>query len=232
MCPVGAGVRLALAAGEAPGIDKETPDNDRRGCLGWFGLRAKRDAERDFMEHVFVHWDGMYRYALRLTGSEPEAHDLVQEAMTKALQHFDRLRPDTNYRAWVYTIVRNAFVSRIRKGDRLALVEDIDVHAAEGEVGPDAAGSNVSMLEVLGTDKFKEGFEDEVLAALQELPEVQRTAVVLCDIEGLDYEAIAHVLDCPVGTVRSRIHHARKRLKQALTGYARARGFGHVESHG
>jgi len=194
--------------------------------LGWFGLRAKRDAERDFMERVFVHWDGMYRYALRLTGSEPEAHDLAQEAMTKALQHFDRVRPDTNYRAWVYTIVRNAFVSKVRKGDRLSLVEDIDVHAAE----PEPTVGAVS--ELLGQDKFKEGFEDEVLAALQELPEAQRTAVVLCDIEGLDYEAIAHVLDCPVGTVRSRIHHARKRLKQTLAGYAQARGFGHVENHG
>jgi len=194
--------------------------------LGWFGLRAKRDAEQDFMERVFVHWDGMYRYALRLTGNESEAHDLVQEAMAKALQHFDRVRPDTNYRAWVFTIVRNAFVSRLRKGDRLSLVEDIDVHAAEPEapVG--------SVMELLGTGKFKEGFEDEVLAALQDLPEAQRTAVVLCDIEGLDYEAIAHVLDCPVGTVRSRIHHARRRLKQALVGYARTRGFGNVESHG
>lgn len=194
--------------------------------MSWFGLRAKRDAERDFMEKVFVHWDGMYRYALRLTGNDSEANDLVQEAMAKALQHFDRVRPDTNYRAWVYTIVRNAFVSKLRKGDRVSLVEDIDLHPAEPEapVG--------SVMELLGTDKFKEGFEDEVLAALQELPEAQRTAVVLCDIEGLDYEAIAHVLDCPVGTVRSRIHHARKRLKQALVGYARARGFHNVESHG
>ncbi|MBL8784380.1 MAG: sigma-70 family RNA polymerase sigma factor [Deltaproteobacteria bacterium] len=176
------------------------------------------------MERVFVHWDGMYRYALRLTGSESEAHDLVQEAMTKALQHFDRVRPETNYRAWVYTIVRNTFVSRVRKGDRISLVEDIDLHAAEPEA------PTGSVMEVLGQDRFKEGFEDEVLAALQQLPEVQRTAVVLCDIEGLDYEAIAHVLDCPVGTVRSRIHHARKRLKQVLAGYAQRRGYSHVEN--
>ena len=208
-------------------LTRATENSEDR--LGWFGLRAKRDAERDFMEQVFVHWDGMYRYALRLTASEPEAHDLVQEAMTKALQHFDRVRPDTNFRAWVYTIVRNAFVSRVRKGDRLALVEDIDLHAAEQ--GP-ALEPGISILDVLGQDKFKEGFEDEVLAALQSLPESQRTAVVLCDIEGLDYEAIAHVLDCPVGTVRSRIHHARKRLKQALADYAKNRGFGHAENHG
>lgn len=194
--------------------------------MGWFGLRKKRDAEREFMERVFVHWDAMYRYALRLTGSEPEAHDLVQDAMTKALQHFDRVRPDTNYRAWVFTIVRNAFVSKVRKGSRETLVEDVEVLPIEQEAPVGAA------LEALGGDRFKEHFEDEVLAALQELPEAQRTALVLCDIEGLDYEGIAEVLDCPIGTVRSRIHHARKRLKSALAGYAAQRGYRHVEDHG
>lgn len=178
------------------------------------------------MEKVFVHWDAMYRYALRLTASEAEANDLVQDAMTKALQHFDRVRPDTNFRAWVFTIVRNAFVSRMRKGGREALLEDADLLAGEPEVEVGAA------LEALGGQRFKDGFEDEVLLALQQLPESQRTAIVLCDIEGLDYEGIAHVLDCPVGTVRSRIHHARKRLKAALAGYARTRGYRDVESVG
>jgi RNA polymerase sigma-70 factor (ECF subfamily) len=194
--------------------------------MGWFGLRKQRDAERDFMERVFVHWDAMYRYALRLSGSESEAHDLVQDAMAKALKHFDRVRPDTNYRAWVFTIVRNAFVSRMRKSGRESLLEDADTIAREPE--PEVG----SALEALGGDRFKEGFEDEVLHALQQLPEAQRTALVLCDIEGLDYEGIAHVLDCPVGTVRSRIHHARKKLKAALTDYARTRGYRDVESHG
>lgn len=194
--------------------------------MGWFGLRKQRDAEREFMERVFVHWDAMHRYALRLTASEAEANDLVQDAMTKALQHFDRVRPDTNYRAWVFTIVRNAFVSKVRKTSRETLLEDADLLAADPEPEVGLA------LAALGGNRFKEGFEDEVLLALQQLPESQRTAVVLCDIEGLDYEGIAHVLDCPVGTVRSRIHHARKRLKAALSGYAKTRGYRDVESHG
>ena len=196
--------------------------------MSWFGLRKKRDAEREFMERVFVHWDAMYRYALRLTGADAEAQDLVQETMAKALQHFDRTRADTNWRAWVFTIVRNTFISRVRKSGRESLVEDVDrlpAEAAEPYVG--------SNLGALGGDQrlnaFKDGFEDEVLFALQALPESQRTAVVLCDIEGLEYEEIAQVLECPVGTVRSRIHHARKRLKAALAEHAAARGFGRAD---
>lgn len=192
--------------------------------MSWFGVRKKRDAERDFMERVFVHWDAMYRYALRLTGTEAEAQDLVQDAMAKALQNFEKVRPDTNWRAWVFTIVRNTFISRMRKSGRETFVEDADKIASEPDAPVGAA------LEALGGDqRFREGFEDEVLHALQVLPESQRTAVVLCDIEGLEYEEIAHILDCPVGTVRSRIHHARKRLKSALAGYAAARGFSNVQ---
>lgn len=196
--------------------------------MSWFGLRKKRDAERDFMERVFVHWDAMYRYAFRLAGTDAEAQDLVQDAMAKALKNFDRVRPDTNWRAWVFTIVRNAFVSRMRKLGRESLTDDADRIASDERSLDRPAGS---ALDALGGDqRFREGFEDEVLQALQALPESQRTAVVLCDIEGLEYEEIAQVLDCPVGTVRSRIHHARKRLKAALADYARARGFGHAEN--
>ncbi len=200
--------------------------------MGWFGLKQKRDAERDFMERVFSHWEGMYRFALRLCGSEVEAQDIVQEAMEKALQHFERMPTDTHWRAWVYTIVRNAFVSRIRKAGRESTLEDADLLPAEASVSASlgaspavGAGAGVPALEA-----FREGFEDEVLAALTLLPESQRTAVVLCDIEGLDYEEIAHVLDCPVGTVRSRIHHARKRLRDTLGTYATQRGYGHVDA--
>lgn len=181
------------------------------------------------MAQVFVHHDAMYRYALRLSGSEAEAHDLVQEAMAKALKHFDRVRPDTNHRAWVFTIIRNTFISRIRKTSRESLVDNIE----EAEVlSIEAEAPTGAAIAALGGDRFKEGFEDEVLEALQALPEAQRTALVLCDIEGLEYEQIAQVLDCPVGTVRSRIHHGRKRLKVALAGYAAQRGYRDVESHG
>lgn len=194
--------------------------------MGWFGSRRRQEAEKDFLERVFVHWEAMYRYALRLTGSDIEARDLVQEAMMKALQHFDRVRPDTNFKAWTFTIVRNAFVSKLRKSGRELAVEDVGIYMEPHNDSP------ADSFHPLREQDFHEHFEDEVLAALQELPEVQRTALVLCDIEGLEYEAIAEVLSCPLGTVRSRIHHARKRLKSALAGYAAQRGYSDVSRHG
>lgn len=199
--------------------------------MGWFGLKQKRDAEREFAERVFSHWEGMYRFALRLCGSEAEAQDLVQEAMAKALTHYERMPADTHWRAWAYTIVRNAFVSKARKSGRESLLEDADLLPATAlalVASERPATGSASAMPAL--EAFREGFEDEVLAALMTLPEGQRTAVVLCDIEGLDYEEIAHVLDCPVGTVRSRIHHARKRLREALATYAGQRGYGDVQA--
>lgn len=197
--------------------------------MGWFG-RSKRgerggassDPSAAFVERVFVHWEALYRFALRLTGDEHEAEDVVQESLTKALAAFERLRDDTNHRAWIYTIVRNTFLSRVRKSGREQVLEDPVAVVDERAPGPDDAL-------VRPDDGWREGFEDEVLAALQELPEAQRSALVLCDIEGLSYDEISHVLGCPIGTVRSRIHHARRRLRALLAGYANARGYTDVQ---
>ena len=79
---------------------------------------------------------------------------------------------------------------------------------------------------IRAVDGFRHGFDDQVLAALDDLPEHQRTAVVLCDVEGMPYDDIAEVMGCPVGTVRSRIHHARRRLREGLATYARQQGIG------
>ena len=192
--------------------------------MGWL-FRQKRDIEREFVQRVFVHSDGLFRFALRLSGSETEAEDIVQEALVKAFKAFERLRPGTNHRAWAYAIVRNTFISRVRKSNRLTSLEAPDAV-------PDRLGHTPETLFFGGGEGYRQGFEDEVLAALSKLAEVQRTAVVLCDIEGLSYDEIAEVLDCPVGTVRSRIHHARRRLRHELSGYAHAKGYGHVEKRG
>lgn len=195
--------------------------------MAWFRNKRKqdRDDEAAFVEHVFVHWEGLYRYALRLTGDEHAAEDLVQESLTKAFRAFDRLREDTNYRAWIFTIVRNTFLSRARKSGReLPLEDPVSV--------VDEKGSDLDHSLARPDDGWRHGFEDEVLAALGELAESQRTAVVLCDVEGLTYEEISFVLGCPIGTVRSRIHHARRRLRSTLAGYANARGYADAEQAG
>lgn len=199
--------------------------------MGWLIGKNKRrdDAERAFLEHVVVHWEGLFRYALRLANNdEQEAEDLVQETLIKALKAFDRTlarqRGEVNLRGWAFTILRNTFLSRVRRSGReLPLDEPSQVE----DSGP--APPQILAL-VRPDDGYRHGFEDEVLAALDALPETQRSAIVLCDIEGMTYEEIATVLDCPVGTVRSRIHHARRRLRETLSGYANARGYDHVQS--
>ncbi len=183
--------------------------------MGW--LTRKKDKQQAFMEQVFVHTDGLHRYALRLTRDAQSAEDLVQDSLTKAFKAFDRLRPDTNHRAWVFTILRNSFISQRRKADRETPLEDMDVADPDGldEVTP----------LIRRDDGYRHGFEDEVVHALSALSEKHRTAVVLCDVEGMTYEEVAVVMECPVGTVRSRIHHARKRLRDQLTTYATTRGY-------
>lgn len=196
--------------------------------MAWLARRDKRPTDelsREFLATVFIHWEGLYRYALRLTAAPDQAEDLVQEALTKAFPAFERLRADTRHRAWIFTILRNTFLSRTRRAGRETALED-------AELIPDVSADPVDDVVIRAEDGFRHGFEDEVLAALQALPEVHRTAVVLCDVEGLSYDEIAVVLACPVGTVRSRIHHARRRLRATLAGYATARGYQDVEHAG
>ncbi len=170
------------------------------------------------MDNVFVHVDGLHRYALRLTNDEHAASDLVQDALTKAFDAYSRLSSDANYRAWVFTIARNTFISGRRRSGREQELED------PGQLPGDEPDALSKMAR--RRDGYRHAFDDDVLLALGELSERQRTAIVLCDVEGLSYEEISDVMECPLGTVRSRIHHARKRLRDTLasSGYARRRG--------
>lgn len=185
-------------------------------------LKGRRNARgrsahvrQDFMDRVFIHADSLYRYALRLTGDEHSASDLVQETLTKAFVAFERLGPDANHRAWIFTIARNTFVSAQRRAGRLEELSDPhNVPSRDPDVLRTIAGPH---------DNYRHAFDDEVLAAIHELSETQRTAVVLCDIEGMSYDEIAAVMGCPVGTIRSRIHHGRKRLRALLAGTEHAR---------
>jgi RNA polymerase sigma-70 factor (ECF subfamily) len=146
------------------------------------------------------------------------AADLVQESLTKAVEAFERLRPDTNHRAWIFTILRNAWISRIRRSGReVELVEPELV--ADDE--PEVAGESL----VRADDGYRHGFEDQVLRALERLPESQRSAVVLCDVEGMRYEEIAEILGCPVGH-GAQPHPPRAAAARGwLDVYARERGY-------
>ncbi|HYF04285.1 MAG TPA: sigma-70 family RNA polymerase sigma factor [Patescibacteria group bacterium] len=185
-------------------------------------LAQKLEFEREALPHM----SSLYNFALRMCRDRDEASDLVQETYLKAFRFFDKFEPGTNCKAWLFRIMKNSYINRYRKISREPDKVDYDsIEEFYDTLRPESADS--SNLE----EKFFNNLlDDEVSQALQSLPDDFRTVVILCDIEGFTYEEIAEFVDCPIGTVRSRLHRARKMLAQKLTEYARARGYVPFES--
>jgi RNA polymerase sigma-70 factor (ECF subfamily) len=176
-------------------------------------------ARADFEREALPHLDALYGLALRLSGgNEPQAEDLVQGTMLKAYRSWDRFEPGTNCRAWLMTILRNTFINEYRRArSRPASVDFEDVSE---RIPSD------SLFEADPEGRiFDRIIDDEVIAAIQALPDDFRIPIVLSDIEGLAYQEIADLLDVPVGTVKSRLFRGRKRLQARLYEYAVEMGF-------
>jgi RNA polymerase sigma-70 factor (ECF subfamily) len=186
--------------------------------IGWV---AGGDRQREFEEVALVHLDALYRSALRLTHNRAEAEDLVQEACLRAFKNFHRFNPGTNCRAWLFTIMRNAFLNRLRRAGREVLEGDSPAweSVSESVTAPTSSRDNPE------EEFFQTVLHGDVDRALRALPLVFREAVILADLEGLSYKEVAQVLGCPMGTVMSRLARGRQLLRQALTQFARERGY-------
>src|SRR3989442_1955179 len=163
----------------------------------------------------------LYNAAYRLTGSEVDAEDLVQDTYVEAFRHADQLRSLAECKPWLFRILRNRFLSaerRRRARPELVLVEG-GVEAVEN---PEAL-ARLPQLERASIGRLA---RPAILQALGRLPEELRTAVLLCDLEGFTYQEIAEIMECPVGTVRSRIARARAHLVRQLAAQAAALGIG------
>ncbi len=165
-----------------------------------------------------------YGTAVRLTRSRTDAEDLVQDAALLAFKAFDSFEPGTNFKAWFFRILTNAFYSRHRKEkhDRANIsTEDLPplyLYTRTAEIGlhsqePDPAAALM--------DRFD---SEQVGAALDALPTEYRTVATLYFIEDFSYQQIADIVGCPVGTVRSRLHRGRRMLQKALWQVAQERG--------
>ena len=169
---------------------------------------------------ALVHLDALYHVALRLTRNRAEAEDVVQEAYLRAFRSFHRFNPGTNCRAWLFTILRNVFLNRVRREGREVL---------EGEATfLTARVDSATALEPGGNPEeafFQTVVHGDVDRALKTLPLVFREAVVLADLEGLSYKEVAEVLGCPVGTVMSRLSRGRHLLRETLGQFAREHGY-------
>jgi RNA polymerase sigma-70 factor (ECF subfamily) len=175
-----------------------------------------------FETEVLEHLDSLYGVAVRLTRDTTSAEDLVQDTVVKAVRARDQYAPGTNLKAWLLRILTNTFINRHRRG---GLERDI-------LEGPDASplaerwvgASTMRAMRDPEHEMLAPLVEAEVRQALESLPEPFRLAIVLSDIEGLSYKEIADVMGCPVGTVMSRLHRARKVLQDSLRGHAYALG--------
>ncbi len=165
--------------------------------------------------------DTLYNFGFHLTYNEADAQDLVQETLLKAYRFINSYQQGTNAKAWLFKILKNAFINEYRKRSRIPDHVDYEevVHSQDNEDGSYAGYVD------LRQEIFQSMMGDEVTTALNSLPVDFRTVVLLSDIEGFTYEEIAGIMDIPIGTVRSRLHRARNMLKDQLKIYAAGRGF-------
>jgi len=164
----------------------------------------------------------LYSSALRMTRNAADAEDLVQETYLRAYRGYDNFTEGTNLRAWLFRILTNTYINRYRAKQRrpqeTELADAEDLYLYKRISGLDVASRSAE-------DTLFELFtDDEVKAALEDLPEAFRLPVLLADVEGFSYKEIAEMLEVPVGTVMSRLHRGRKAMQKALIDFATERG--------
>jgi RNA polymerase sigma-70 factor (ECF subfamily) len=177
---------------------------------------VKDEGRSAFDAAALAHLDSLYNFARWLTGSPTEAQDLVQETYLRALQAHRQFQPETNLRAWLFRIMRNRFIDEYWRRDREPLSADM----LEKEEASEAPGGGDPLPGGLGLEQHRALVRGDLNRALQALPEVYRTALLLADVEGWTWEEAARVLDVPIGTVQSRVFRGRRALRALLKDYA------------
>lgn len=169
----------------------------------------------------------LFSLAVRLTGNPADAEDLVQDTMMRAYRSWNSYELGTDCGAWLRTILKNEFVDRWRRKKNRAepvagakwKVVSRRAYGLELPTGPARFGRP-------DTSIFGEMIDIQVVEALEGLPPKFRGPVMLVDLYGLSHEEAANQLAVPLGTVKSRLHRARRKLREGLSEYARTRGYG------
>ena len=178
--------------------------------------------QQAFAAEAMQYAPQLYSAALRMTRNKADAEDLVQETYLRGFRSFATFEEGTNLRAWLFRILTNTYINSYRAKQRrpiesdLADVEDLYIYRRVGLFDQNAMSAEDQVFDLF-TD-------DEVKAALEELPEAFRMPVLLADVEGFAYKEIAEMLDVPIGTVMSRLHRGRKAMHKRLYEFAEAKG--------
>jgi RNA polymerase sigma-70 factor (ECF subfamily) len=183
-------------------------------------MRKKRQT---FEQTALPHLNALYGAAYRLTRNPRDAEDLVQDALLRAYRFWDSFREDSNCKAWLFKILTNTFINSYQKRKRsreILNAATAEQEATDGVLAHERSASQRSPEDLL----VEQSLSEEVEKALGALPTDFRLAVVLCDVEGFSYKEIADIMECPVGTVMSRLYRGRKLLQKELKSYAVSQG--------
>ena len=180
----------------------------------------------DFETEAMPHMNLLLNYAYKMTFNKLDADDLLQETYLRAFRFFHKFEKGTNCKAWLFRIMKNLFINKYRKNQK----EPGKVDYSDIENFFDNIRSEKIDTTDLQQKVFSNLLDDDVTKALNSLQDDFKTVVILCDLEGLSYEEIADFVQCPIGTVRSRLHRGRKMLQEKLYEYAKQRGYD-VESN-
>ena len=182
---------------------------------------SPKQKEEIFEKEFYPLMDPLYNFAYRLTLSEDDSNDLVQETYLKAFRFIESYHVGTNAKAWLYRILKNSFINDYRKKSKEPDKVDYD----EVEQVYNSETANYKSTVDLRTEMFQNMLGDEISSALNNLPIDFRVIIMLADLEDFTYEEIAKIIDIPIGTVRSRLHRARLTLKEKLKDYAKKYGY-------
>ena len=177
-----------------------------------------------FMGHLRPVWAGLHAVARQYVMHEQEACDLVQETLLRAWRNFSVAEDRAYHRAWLMTIMRHIAIEwqRTRQG-RLRMLPMADSELTE--LVPADPTEPFSSYPSLSEDGFRDFVDERIVSALEQLSDPFREVIVLSAIGGLNYREVAEVLDCPVGTVMSRMSRARRSLREKLTDFAKSSGW-------
>ncbi len=156
------------------------------------------------------HIDGLYSYAMALSRNRSDAEDLVQETYVRAIPAAERLRKESNVKSWLFTILRNIWLNQLRNSGSYIQMSGVDIDQFFSE-SPAARTTDAHSLLVTRLE------QERVRSAILQLPDEFREVILLREYEGLSYQEIAGVLNCPIGTVMSRLGRARSKLGVLLS---------------